>query len=100
MLGLIVGRQPSPWVIVLIDQTTVDGVEVVNAAIPLAGRAVPVAWVDFQYPWTSVRPPSQNFVELCLRSEERRVGKECRPWRSPDHGWKSIQVARCGRVCR
>jgi len=66
MLGLIVGRQPSPWVIVLIDQTTVDGVEVVNAAIPLAGRAVPVAWVDFQYPWTSVRPPSQNFVELCL----------------------------------
>ena len=66
MLGLIVGRQPSPWLIVLIDQTTVDGVEVVNAAIPLAGRAVPVAWVDFQYPWTSVRPPSQNFVELCL----------------------------------
>jgi hypothetical protein len=66
MLSLIVGRQPSPWVIVLIDQTSVDGVEVVNAAIPLAGRAVPVAWVDFQYPWTSLRPPSQNFVELCL----------------------------------
>ena len=66
MLSLIVGRQPSPWVIVLIDQTTVDGVEVVNAAIPLAGRAVPVAWVDFQYPWTSLRPPSQNFVELGL----------------------------------
>ncbi len=66
MLSLIVGRQPSPWVIVLIDQTTVDGVQMVNAAIPLAGRAVPVAWVDFQYPWTAVRPPSQNFVELCL----------------------------------
>jgi hypothetical protein len=66
MLGLIVGRQPSPWVIVLIDQASVDGVQVVNAAIPLAGRAVPVAWVDFQYPWTTVRPPSQNFVELCL----------------------------------
>jgi hypothetical protein len=66
MLNLIVGRQSSPWLLVLIDQTTVDGVEVVNAAIPLAGRAVPVAWVDFQYPWTSLRPPSQNFAELCL----------------------------------
>jgi len=53
-------------VIVLVDQTTIDGVEVVSAAVPLAGRAVPVAWVDFEYPWTSARPPSQNFVELCL----------------------------------
>jgi hypothetical protein len=66
MLRLILGRRPSPWGLVLIDQTTVDGVEVVNAALPLAGRAVPVAWVDFEYPWTSARPPSQNFVELYL----------------------------------
>jgi hypothetical protein len=66
MLGLVLGKKPPPWVIVLVDQTTIDGVEVVSAAIPLAGRAVPVAWVDFEYPWTSVRPPSQNFVELCL----------------------------------
>jgi hypothetical protein len=66
MLRLILGDQPPPWVIVLVDQTTIDGVEVVSAALPLAGRAVPVAWVDFQYPWTTVRPPSQNFVELCL----------------------------------
>jgi hypothetical protein len=66
MLSLLLGDKPPPWVIVLVDQTTLDGVEVVSAALPLAGRAVPVAWVDFQYPWTSVRPPSQNFVELCL----------------------------------
>jgi len=66
MLRLVLGDKPPPWVIVLVDQTTIDGVEVVSAALPLAGRAVPVAWVDFQYPWTSLRPPSQNFVELCL----------------------------------
>ena len=66
MLSLVLGQKPPPWVIVLVDQTTIDGVEVVSAALPLAGRAVPVAWVDFEYPWTSVRPPSQNFVELCL----------------------------------
>ena len=66
MLGMVLGQKAPPWAIVLVDQTTIDGVEVVSAAIPLAGRAVPVAWVDFEYPWTSVQPPSQNFVELCL----------------------------------
>ena len=66
MLRLVLSDRPPPWVIVLIDQTTIDGVEVVSAALPLAGRAVPVAWLDFQYPWTTVRPASQNFVGLCL----------------------------------
>jgi len=66
MLRLILGHHPSPWVIVLIDQTTVDGVEVVNAAIPLAGRAVPVTWVDFEYPWKTLTPPSQNTIERYL----------------------------------
>lgn len=50
---------------VLADQTTLDGAEVVSAAVLLAGRAVPVAWVGFEYP-CSVRPPSHNFVEICL----------------------------------
>src|SRR5213078_1574902 len=78
MLGLIVGRQPSPWVIVLIDQTTVDGVEVVNAAIPLAGRAVPVAWVDFQYPWTSVRPlPKTSSNSACSLGWRRPPRPAC-----------------------
>ncbi len=34
MLALILGKKPPPWVIVPVDQTTVDGVQVVNAAIP------------------------------------------------------------------
>jgi hypothetical protein len=38
MLALTLGQRPPGWVIVLIDQTTIDGVEVVNAAIPLQGR--------------------------------------------------------------
>ena len=50
----------------LVDQTTIDDVQVVNAAIPLDGRAVPVAWVDFQYPWTTTRPLSQNIMERYL----------------------------------
>lgn len=66
MLGLILGHTPPPGVIVLIDQTTRDGVEVVKAAIPLRGRAVPVAWADFEYPWKTLIPPSQNTVERYL----------------------------------
>jgi len=66
MLALMLGKKPPPWVIVLVDQTTVDGVEVVTAAIPFQGRAVPVAWVDFEYPWKTLTPPSQNTVERYL----------------------------------
>jgi len=51
---------------VLVDQTTIDGVQVVNAAIPLEGRAVPVAWIDFEYPWKTLAPPSQNTIERYL----------------------------------
>lgn len=63
MLAVILGTKPPHWVIVLVDQTTVNGVEVVNAAIPFQGRAVPVAWVDFEYPWKTVSPASQNTIE-------------------------------------
>lgn len=66
MLGLMLGRQPPPWVMVLVDPTTIDDVEVVNAAIPLEGRAVPVAWIDFQYPWKTLTPASQNTIERYL----------------------------------
>src|SRR5256884_2085330 len=66
MLAVILGNKPPGWVIVLVDQTTVNGVEVVQAAIPFQGRAVPVAWVDFEYPWKTVNPVSQNTIERYL----------------------------------
>jgi hypothetical protein len=66
MLGLILGRQPPGWTLVLVDQTSIGDVEVLNAAIPLEGRAVPVAWASFQYPWTTTQPLSQNLLERYL----------------------------------
>jgi hypothetical protein len=62
MLALVLGRQPSPWTLVLLDQTSIGDVQVLSAAIPVQGRAVPVAWVDFEYPWTTTRPLSQNLM--------------------------------------
>lgn len=66
MLALTLGRPTPRWTLVLFDQTTINGVQVVNAAIPFEGRAVPVAWVDFEYPWTTLRPASQNLAERYL----------------------------------
>jgi hypothetical protein len=63
MLSPILGQKPPPWVIVLVDQTTVNGVQVMNGAITFQGRAVPVTWVDFEYPWQTLDPPSQNTIE-------------------------------------
>jgi len=65
-LAVILGHKPPPWVIVPVDQTSVNGVEIVNAAIPLQGRAVPVAGVDFEYPWKTLHPASQNTIERYL----------------------------------
>ena len=66
MLALILGQKPPPGVIVLVDQTSWNGVQVVHAAIPFHGRAVPVAGVDFEYPWKTLSPPSQNTIERYL----------------------------------
>jgi hypothetical protein len=63
MLALLLGHKPPAFTLVLIDQTTIDGVEVINAAVPFEGRAVPVTWIDFEYPWKTTRPASQNVVE-------------------------------------
>jgi hypothetical protein len=48
--AVILGKKPPGWVLVLVDQTTVNGIEVVNPAIPFQERAVPVALVDSEYP--------------------------------------------------
>lgn len=67
-LAVILGKKPPGWVIVLVDQTTGNGVEVVNAAIPFQGRAVPVAWVDFEYPWKTVHPAGKSHAMAPAKS--------------------------------
>lgn len=55
-----------PWIIMLVDPTTLDGVQVISAAIAIQGRTVPAAWVDFEYPWKTVSPSSQDTIERYL----------------------------------
>src|SRR5688572_7161002 len=42
---------------------------------------------------------SPRMVTDVLRSEERRVGKECRPLLSPELSSRQFQVARLGQIC-
>ncbi|MCL5671774.1 MAG: hypothetical protein M1423_10875 [Acidobacteria bacterium] len=38
----------------------------INTVVPLEGWAVPVAWVDCEYPWKRLTPPSQNILKCYL----------------------------------
>lgn len=62
-LGRLLGRRPSRgFCPVLVDQTTVGDVQLLIAAVPCEGRAVPLALYTFTYPWTE-RIASQNRLE-------------------------------------
>lgn len=62
-LGRLLGPRTAPgFCPVLIDQTTVGPVQLLIAAIPCAGRAVPLALYTFTYPWQE-RLDSQNQLE-------------------------------------
>src|SRR3712207_9283644 len=67
----------------------------VEAVVTLAGRA----GVEAVHPGSGFLAAKAGFAEAC-RSGERRVGKECRSWWSPDHQKKntaSIHPPTCSR---
>src|SRR5437773_11706519 len=118
LVRLALGARPSGWIPIIVDQTDVQGTQVIMAGIRVAQRILPVAFACYQY--DKIRK-SQNIIEnslllliaaclppgckpifvmdrgyarasllkqlrtLKIRSEERRVGKECRSRWSPDH---------------
>jgi len=55
MFGVDLGRETTSWVTFLVRlKTTIGRRRSVNASLPLEGRAVPVAWIDFEYPWKTL----------------------------------------------
>jgi len=44
----VLGERPPAWVPIVIDQTTIRGVQILVAGIRLAGRTLPVAFTGFQ----------------------------------------------------
>src|SRR5207249_8043577 len=58
------------------------------AATPAVATAKPVAKTDSSFPCSVLNPPKTTNISLKRRSEERRVGKECRAgwWSDDDEG--------------
>src|SRR5688572_33449689 len=64
---------------------TVTGVQTCALPISFAGHAAAAA-LDFEFePATRAGQPVASKIRIELRSEERRVGKECRYRWSPSH---------------
>jgi hypothetical protein len=63
LVRLALGTQPSGWIPIVVDQTTVRGRPVLMAGIRVAQRVLPVAFVCYEY--ATIRK-SQNLVEESL----------------------------------
>jgi len=63
LVRLALGAQPSGWIPIVVDQTTVRGVPVLMAGVRVAHRVLPVAFVCYEY--ATIRK-SQNLIEEAL----------------------------------
>lgn len=63
LVRLALGAQPSGWIPIVVDQTTVRGMPVLMAGVRVARRVLPVAFVCYEY--ATIRK-SQNVIEESL----------------------------------
>ena len=63
LVRLALGTQPSGWIPIVVDQTTVRGMPVLMAGVRVARRVLPVAFVCYEY--ATIRK-SQNLIEESL----------------------------------
>ena len=58
--SLVFGKKPLGLVPLVLDQTTIGGVEVIDCSVPFEGRALPLGLTSFEYPLIA---ESQNKIE-------------------------------------
>jgi hypothetical protein len=63
LVRLALGAQPSGWIPIVVDQTDVQGTQVIMAGIRVSQRILPVAFACYQY--DKIRK-SQNIIENSL----------------------------------
>src|SRR5262249_55905971 len=63
LVRLALGSQPSGWIPIVVDQTDIQGTQVIMAGIRVAQRILPVAFTCYQY--DKIRK-SQNVIENSL----------------------------------
>jgi hypothetical protein len=63
LVRLALGKNPSGWIPIVVDQTNMRGTQVIMAGVRVACRVLPVAFACFEYP--KIRK-SQNIIENSL----------------------------------
>jgi hypothetical protein len=90
LVCLALGLKPPPWIPIVVDQTTIQGVEVILAGVRLAGRTLPVAFASFRH--SRIRK-SQNAVESALlRLIAASLPAGCKPIYVLDRGYARVDL--------
>lgn len=87
---MALGNKPSPWVPIVVDQTTINGVEVIMAGVLVAKRVLPVAFCCFTY--EEIRK-SQNSIEYgLLKMIAASLPLGCKPLFVMDRGYGRVAM--------
>lgn len=88
----VLGERLPAWIPIIVDQTTIRGVQTIVAGIRLAGRTLPVAFVCFQY--SEIRK-SQNVIESALlKLVVASLPVGCKPLFVMDRGYARAELLR------
>jgi len=92
LIRLVLGERPPAWIPIVVDQTTIRGVQTIVAGIRLAGRTLPVAFTCFQY--DEIRK-SQNVIESALlKLVVASLPPGCKPLFLMDRGYARVDLLR------
>ncbi|MFA6034789.1 MAG: transposase [Myxococcota bacterium] len=87
---MALGHNPSPWVPIVVDQTTINGVETIMAGVLVARRVLPVAFCCFTYEEIF---KSQNSLEYGLvKMVAASLPHGCKPLFVMDRGYGRVAM--------
>jgi len=90
LVYLVLGEKPPQWIPIVVDQTTIRGVEVIMAGIHLCGRTIPVAFTCFTH---ETLYKSQNFIESALlKLIAASLPERCKPVYIMDRGYARVEL--------
>lgn len=90
LVRLALGDSPPPWVLLVVDQTTIRGVETIMVGAHLAGRVLPVAFACFEK--SKIRK-SQNALESALlKLVISSLPTGCKPIFVMDRGYARVAL--------
>jgi hypothetical protein len=90
LVRLALGNHPPRWVPILVDQTTIRGVETIMAGVRVARRVLPVAFACFEK--GNIRK-SQNVLESALlKLVASSLPSGCKPLFVMDRGYARVSL--------